>query len=267
MRIIRFLDENDEVYFGYNYHDGIATLLEGDLFGDLIDTGEKIQVKKILAPLQPQAILCIGLNYHQHAKEFKSQTPEYPALFMKNPAAIAHPEDPIVLPPSCMNPPEVDYEAELVIVIGKRAKDVSAANALDYVFGYTIGNDVSARNWQKDRCGGQWVRGKSFDTFCPLGPVVVTRDEIPDPQALQIKSILNGQVMQDGNTADMIFTVAGLIETLSSYTTLLPGTVILTGTPSGVGFARKPPVFLMPGDTIEMVIDNIGILRNSVISG
>ena len=160
----------------------------------------------------------------------------------------------------------MDYEAELAVIIGKAAKNVSAVNALDHVAGYTVANDVSARRWQKHAGGGQWVRGKSFDTFCPMGPVLVTTDEIEDPQTLQVKSILNNEIMQNANTSDMIFSVAKLIEYLSDSTTLLPGTVILTGTPSGVGFVRKPPVYLNAGDTIEIEIDRIGKLTNTVVA-
>jgi len=159
----------------------------------------------------------------------------------------------------------VDYEAELAVVIGRTARNVPQQEALDYVLGYTCANDVSARRWQKRGGGGQWVKGKSFDSFCPLGPVIVTSDEIGDPQALGLRSILNGSVMQDGNTSDMIFPVARLIHLLSQDTTLLPGTVILTGTPSGVGFTRTPPVFLAPGDEIVVEIENIGRLLNPVV--
>ena len=166
--------------------------------------------------------------------------------------------------PSCMEPPEVDYEVELAVVIGKTAKDVTAAEALGYVLGYTVANDVSARRWQGARGSGQWVRGKSFDTFCPLGPELVTADELVDPQNLRLTCVLNGQVMQDANTSDMIFPVTELISFLSTGTTLLPGTVILTGTPSGVGYTRKPPVFLMPGDTVDMTVEGIGTLSNPV---
>ena len=183
---------------------------------------------------------------------------------MKNPAALNHPNDPILLPPSCLDPLQVDLEVELAVIIGRAAKDVSAARALDYVLGYTIGNDVSARRWQKFGGGGQWVRGKSFDTFCPLGPELVTTDIIPDPQHLRLQCLLNGEIMQDGNTSDMIFSVAALIEYLSDSMTLLPGTVIMSGTPSGVGFARKPPVYLKPGDSLELKIDNLGTLCNPV---
>jgi 2-keto-4-pentenoate hydratase/2-oxohepta-3-ene-1,7-dioic acid hydratase in catechol pathway len=265
MRIIRFLDESGHTHLGHDYCDGRATLLEGDMFTFLQDTGERKKVFKLLAPLQPSAILCIGLNYLQHARETNAELPRYPVLFMKNPAALNHPGDPILLPPSCMEPLQVDFEVELAAVIGKRTKNVPAAKALDNVFGYTIGNDVSARLWQKHGGGGQWVRGKSFDTFCPLGPELVTADLVPDPQQLHLQCFLNGEVMQDANTSDMIFTVAELIEYLSNGMTLLPGTVILTGTPSGVGFARNPPVFLKPGDTLELRIENLGILRNPVV--
>lgn len=265
MRIIRFTDENDRVCYGHKYNDGTAVLLDSHLYNGLKTTGKKSKVKKLLAPVEPAAILCIGLNYHQHAKETGSELPKYPVLFMKNPAALNHPGDPIIISPLCMEPNQVDYEVELAVVIGKATKNVPADKALDYVLGYTIANDVSARRWQKNAGGGQWNLGKSFDTFCPLGPELVTTDEIPDPQTLQIKCILNGKVMQDANTSDMIFSVAKIIEFLSSIMTLLPGTVILTGTPSGVGFVRKPPVFLKPGDTVELKIDKIGILSNPVV--
>ena len=158
----------------------------------------------------------------------------------------------------------MDFEAELAVVIGTRARNVSTEDALQYVFGYTCANDVSARRWQKHGGGGQWIRGKSFDTFCPMGPLLVTADEITDPQDLAIRSELNGQTMQSSNTHDMIFSVAQLIAFISRDTTLLPGTVILTGTPEGVGFARKPPVYLADGDTIEVIIEGIGTLVNTV---
>lgn len=264
MRIIRFIDEAGQDRFGRDPENCNAMLLEGDLVTGLTPTNDIVKVEKLLAPLSPPAILCIGLNYHQHAQETGMEAPKYPVVFMKNPATIANPEDPILLPSACMQPPEVDYEAELAVVIGRAAKDVSTDEALDYVLGYTAANDVSARLWQGRRGSGQWVRGKSFDTFCPLGPELVTADEIPNPQKLNLTCELNGQVMQDGNTGDMIFSVAELISFLSTGTTLLPGTVILTGTPSGVGFTRKPPVYLMPGDTIKVFLEGIGTLSNSV---
>jgi 2-keto-4-pentenoate hydratase/2-oxohepta-3-ene-1,7-dioic acid hydratase in catechol pathway len=159
---------------------------------------------------------------------------------------------------------EVDYECELAVVIGKACKNVSKANALDYVLGYTCANDVSARDWQLKFGGGQWCRGKTFDTFAPLGPCLVLKDEIPDPNKLRIQTVLNGSVMQDWNTDDMIFDVPALIEFLSGDTTLLPGTVILTGTPHGIGAARKPPVFLKDGDVVTIEIEKIGSLTNPV---
>ena len=264
MHIVRFIDDRGQECLGYDYHNGKASRLTGDLFSGLKDKGESVSVKKILAPLVPSAILAIGLNYHHHAVETGLEIPKYPVLFMKNPASVTNPGDPILLHPSCMEPPEVDFELELAVVIGKAAKDVSVAEALDYVLGYTVANDVSARRWQGGRGSGQWVRGKSFDTFCPLGPELVTADELTDPQNLHMTCALDGRVMQDANTSDMIFPVAELISFLSTGTTLLPGTVILTGTPSGVGFTRKPPVFLMPGNTVDMTVEGIGTLSNPV---
>ena len=264
MRIIRFIDEAGQQCFGQDFKNGAATLLEGDVIAGLVETDRICKVKKLLAPVVPPAIFGIGLNYHQHAEETGMEAPKYPVVFMKNPTAIANPADPIVLHPSCMQPPEVDYEAELAVVIGKAAKDVSASEALDYVLGYTAANDVSARRWQGRRGAGQWVRGKSFDTFCPLGPELVTADQLQDPQNIRVTCKLNGQMMQDANTGDMIFPVAELISFLSTGATLLPGTVILTGTPSGVGFTRKPPVFLMPGDTVDVTLEGIGTLSNPV---
>ena len=189
--------------------------------------------------------------------------PQHPVLFIKNPAAVQNPGDPILLP-SVLKSDSVDYECELAVVIGKAARNVSKADALDYVLGYTCANDVSARDWQKNGGGGQWCRGKTFDTFCPLGPVLVTTDEIPNPNALGIKTILNGEAVQDWNTNDMIFDVPTLIEFLSSDTTLLPGTVIITGTPQGVGMARKPPLWMKAGDTVTIEIEGIGSLTNPV---
>jgi len=264
MRIIRFIDEAGQPRFGKDFANGEAMLLDGDLITGLAETDKISSVKKLLAPVVPPAIFGIGLNYHQHAHETGLEVPKYPVVFMKNPASLANPEDPIFLHPTCMQPPEVDYEAELAVVIGQAARDVVTAEALDCVLGYTAANDVSARRWQGRRGAGQWVRGKSFDTFCPLGPELVTADELQDPQNLRLTCELNGQVMQEGNTADMIFPVAEIISFLSSGTTLLPGTVILTGTPSGVGFTRKPPVYLMPGDTVKVILEGIGTLSNRV---
>jgi 2-keto-4-pentenoate hydratase/2-oxohepta-3-ene-1,7-dioic acid hydratase in catechol pathway len=182
---------------------------------------------------------------------------------MKLPGAIQHPGAPIRLPVHQAST-RVDYEAELAIVLGRECRDATRENALDFVLGYTCANDVSARDWQRDFGGGQWNHAKSFDTFCPLGPVIVTKDELPRPNNLRIRSILNSQVMQDSTTADMIFDVPAIIAFLSADKTLPAGTLILTGTPEGVGFARKPPVWLRPGDTISVEIEGIGTLSNPV---
>ena len=267
MKIIRFLDEQDQICFGRVFEDGRVTLMEGQLLDELRDTGKPADVKKLLAPLKPAAILCIGLNYHQHAVETGFELPKYPALFFKNPASLNHPGDPIVLPASCIDPPQVDYEAELAVVIGKAVKNVPVAEALNHVKGYTLANDVSARRWQKHAGAGQFARSKSFDTFCPLGPALVTPEDIPDPQQLDLECRLNGETLQKADTSDMIFTVAEIVAYLSTDMTLIPGSVILTGTPSGVGYTRKPRVFFKPGDTVEVVSRQIGVLGNPVVAG
>jgi 2-keto-4-pentenoate hydratase/2-oxohepta-3-ene-1,7-dioic acid hydratase in catechol pathway len=264
MRIIRFLDEGSQVRLGRQHDDGRATLLEGGLFRKLTDTGRAANVKKLLAPLEPAAILCIGLNYKKHAEEGGKPVPKHPVVFMKMPWSVQNPGDPIVLPRR-LRSDKVDYECELAVVIGRECTNATKANALDYVFGYTCGNDVSARDWQAEWGGGQWCRGKMFDTFCPLGPCLVTADEIPNPNGLAIKTVLNGQTMQDWTTEDMIFDVRTLIEFLSGSTTLRPGTVIMTGTPHGVGFARQPPVWLKAGDEVTVEIEKIGRLTNPVV--
>ena len=266
MKLGRFIDGKGNIHWGREQADGAVTLAEGSIETGFSDTGSPLPVTKRLAPVMPAAILAIGLNYRQHAAETGAAIPDSPVLFMKNPAALCHPEDPIALPPCCMRPPQVDSEVELAVVIGQAARNVSAERALDFVLGYTVGNDVSARRWQKTGSGGQWVRGKSFDTFCPLGPVIVTTDDLPDPADLGLTSMLNGDTMQTGRTSDMIFPVPELIARLSEGMTLLPGTVLLTGTPPGVGVARTPPVFLQDGDLLEMTIERIGTLRNPVLA-
>jgi 2-keto-4-pentenoate hydratase/2-oxohepta-3-ene-1,7-dioic acid hydratase in catechol pathway len=262
MRIIRHLSPQGPAYAALQ-SDNTAHEIAGDIFGDFQVTGRMITPGKRLAPLDPVYLPCIGLNYKQHAAESNMPEPKQPVLFVKNPASVQHPGDAIELPAKL--PSElVDYECELAVVIGRRCKNVSRKDALSYVLGYTCANDVSARDWQLSHGGGQWCQGKSFDTFCPLGPVLVTPDEIPNPNALRIRTLLNGETMQDSNTADMIFDVPALIEFLSAGKTLLPGTVILTGTPQGVGFARKPPVRLKVGDIVAIDIENVGTLTNFV---
>ena len=263
MKIIRCLDSQGKIVHAAQLADGTAVKLAGDLFNSFHVTTEKVAVKKLLAPVQPTSIICIGLNYRKHAEETGAKFPEYPVVFFKGINTLQNPGEAIQIP-THLRSDEVDYECELAVVIGRACKNVSRQNALDYVLGYTCCNDVSARDWQIKRGGGQWCRGKSFDTFSPLGPVLVTRDEIPDPNALKIRTVLNGQLMQDWNTNDMIFNVATLIEFLSGSTTLLPGTVILTGTPHGVGMAQKPPRWLKAGDHVTIEIEKIGALQNSV---
>lgn len=263
MKIIRYQNPSGEIHYGARQTSGEIFRINGDIFSEYQATNERAQVSKILAPIVPAAILCIGLNYKKHATETNAPIPQFPVLFMKNPGALQNPEDPILIP-THLRSDEVDHECELAVVIGRKCKNVSKADALNYVLGYTCGNDVSARDWQKKFSGGQWSRGKSFDTFAPLGPCLVTRDEIPDPNALRIRTFVNGETMQDCNTSDMIFDVPALIEFLSGSTTLLPGTVILTGTPHGVGMASKPPRWLKPGDSVTIEIEKIGKLTNPV---
>jgi 2-keto-4-pentenoate hydratase/2-oxohepta-3-ene-1,7-dioic acid hydratase in catechol pathway len=264
MKIIRYQSPTGEIEYAQEHADGSATKLRGTLFDGLTPTGEVAPIARVLAPLTPTAILCIGLNYRQHAAETNAPLPQYPVLFVKNPASVQHPGQPIVLP-RWMASSKVDYECELAVVIGKRAKNVPRERALEYVLGYTCANDVSARDWQKEGGGTQWCRGKSFDTFAPLGPCLVTPDEIPNPNALRIRTMVNGETLQDCSTSDMIFDIPTLIEFLSGSTTLVRGTVILTGTPHGVGMARTPPRWLTAGDNVTIDIEGIGALTNPVI--
>lgn len=263
MKIIRYQSPTGEIAYAQQQADGTTTKLRGELFAGFTATNEPATVAKLLAPLEPRAILCIGLNYRQHAAETNAPLPQFPVLFVKNPASVQNPGDPIELPRT-LRSDRVDFECELAVVIGRPARNVSRAQALDYVLGYTCANDVSARDWQKEGGGTQWCRGKSFDTFAPLGPCVVTTDELPNPNALAIRTIVSGETLQDCSTSDMIFDVPTIIEFLSASTTLLPGTVILTGTPHGVGMARTPPRFLLPGDTVTIEIEGIGALTNPV---
>lgn len=263
MRIIRYLDPARQVHWAVQQPDGSAQEIEGDLFGQFSVTERRAVVAKLLAPVAPSNLLCIGLNYRRHAEESKAPIPQYPVLFMKATNAVQHPGDPILLP-RFLRSDQVDYECELAVVIGRTCKNVARERALDYVLGYTCANDVSARDWQIQRGGSQWCRGKTFDTFAPLGPCLVTPEDIPDPNALAIRLSINGETLQDWNTNDMIFSVPSLIEFLSASTTLLPGTVILTGTPHGVGFARRPPRWLRPGDRVTVEIEKIGSLTNPV---
>lgn len=292
MKIVRYVGQDDEVHYAAQKTDGSFRFVAGDIFrkyevtdtpvvaSKLLDgsfrysegevshkynaTESPFVAKKLLAPVAPSQILCIGLNYRQHAAETNSRIPERPVLFVKGINAVQDPgafiEIPQFLPSS-----EVDYECELAVVIGRACKNVRPEHALDYVLGYTCCNDVSARDHQLKLGGGQWCRGKFFDTFAPLGPCLVTPDEIRNPNNLRIRTVLNGAVVQDSNTSDMIFDVRTLVSYLSGSTTLVPGTVILTGTPQGVGMAEKPhPRWLRPDDEVTIDIESIGRLTNFV---
>ena len=265
MRIIRYLAEDGTVRFAAEKAPGSFFDISGTIFGDFEVTGHQSKVAKVLVPVEPPTILCIGHNYRKHVEETGAKMPQYPVLFLKSLGTVQNPGDPIVLP-TRLRSDEVDYECELAVVIGRKCKNVRKSEALDVVLGYTAGNDVSARDWQRRFGGGQFCKGKSFDTFAPLGPVLVTKEDIPDPNALQIATRVNGKTRQSSNTADMIFDVRTLIEFLSGGTTLYPGTVILTGTPSGVGMAMDPPQYLAPGDVVEIEIEKIGVLRNPVVA-
>ena len=260
-RIARIrLEDGSERYALVRADDSFG-LLKGGPFGEWEETTVVVGTRqaKLLPPVSPPNVIAIGLNYRGHAQESGMALPERPVIFIKATTSVIGPGESIVLPK--VAPGEVDYECELAIVIGKRASRVSETEALDYVLGYTCSNDVSARDCQI-RLDRQWARAKSFDTFAPLGPWIETE---LDPDAANIRTRLNGQVMQDSNTSDLIFSCRELISHISHSMTLLPGTVIMTGTPSGVGFARKPPVFLRAGDVVEIEIDGIGVLRNPVI--
>ena len=222
------------------------------------------QPTRILPPIPaPQKILCVGLNYRAHAEETGQTIPEEPLIFSKlNSTLIGHGAE-IVLPPVS---DQVDFEAELVVVFGKRGRNIPAGQALQYVARYCCGNDVSARDWQKGKPGRQWLLGKSFDTFAPLGPWMVPAEAVPDPANLTIECRVNGEIMQHSNTRDLIFPLEQLICYISSVCTLEVGDLLFTGTPPGVGVARQPPKFLGPGDRVEVEIERIGTLANSVVA-
>ena len=266
MIIIRYEDENGVCSYAGAGEDHEFQRISGDIFGDFELTDERAQIAKQLAPIEPVSILAIGLNYRRHAEESGMPIPEYPVLFVKAANALQNPGDPIVLP-SHGKSREVDYECELAVVIGRECRNVSREEALDRVLGYTCGNDVSARDWQLKWGGGQWCKGKSFDTFAPLGPCLVTPEDLPDPGNLRIRTILNGATVQDSNTRDMVFDVPTLISFLSEDATLSPGTVIMTGTPQGVGMAQKPPRWLVEGDRVTVIVEKIGALSNPVVQG
>ncbi len=209
----------------------------------------------------PAKIICVGLNYADHAREGGREPPPEPVIFNKFPSAVLADGQTVVLPSISR---KVDYEAELVAVIGRGGRGIARSDALGHVAAYCCGNDISARDWQLEKPGGQWLLGKTFDTFAPFGPCLVTADEVPDPHSLRIRSRINGQTMQDSNTSQLIFPVDELIAYVSAVCTLSPGDLLFTGTPPGVGFARDPAVFLQPGDVVEVEIDGLGVLSNPV---
>ncbi|MDO9528294.1 MAG: fumarylacetoacetate hydrolase family protein, partial [Syntrophales bacterium] len=250
MKIVRFRSPSGEVLSGAFDPDlpDRATVIDGDIFGEIALSSRVERIETLLPPVSPPNIIALGLNYGKHAEETEIREPESPVMFLKATTSIIGHGAPIVLPAA--GPNEVDYEAELAVIIGKKAKNVSRAEALNYVLGYTCANDVSARDWQALKQKKQWARGKSFDTFCPIGPYLVTKNEVKNADRLRIRAMLNGEIMQDSNTSDMIFDISAIISDISRSLTLLPGTVVLTGTPEGVGFTRIPPVFLKEGDNV-----------------
>jgi 2-keto-4-pentenoate hydratase/2-oxohepta-3-ene-1,7-dioic acid hydratase in catechol pathway len=265
MKIYRVLDARHQTRMATS-DDGVHFFaLSGDIScREFRITNERIDVHTVLAPVDPPTVYAIGLNYRKHAEETGAKIPEKPIVFMKSRTAVQRPGGPIVLPRH-LRSDQVDYECELAVIIGYECKNVPRSEAMNYVLGYTIANDVSARDWQKQWGGSQWCRGKTFDTFCPLGPALVTPSAIKNPNELALCTRVNGVTLQESNTRDMIFPVDQLIEFLSGSTTLEPGTVILTGTPEGVGMGRTPPIYLKAGDVVEVEIEGIGVLRNPVI--
>jgi 2-keto-4-pentenoate hydratase/2-oxohepta-3-ene-1,7-dioic acid hydratase in catechol pathway len=253
-----FRDVHDVIAGGADAMDRVVRWLQGPPFTEFYDAS----TMKVMAPIQrPGKIICIGLNYRDHAEEAKMPIPETPTVFAKWANTVTGHMHPIVLPKNSVKP---DYEAELAVVIGRRGRHIAESDWRDHVFGYTILNDVSARDFQM--ATSQWTIGKTFDTFAPMGPWIVTADEIEDPGALKISLTLNGEVMQDSSTSNLIFGIPRLIAYLSSVMTLDPGDIISTGTPAGVGFARKPPRWLRAGDTVSVKVEGIGELVNPVIA-
>jgi 2-keto-4-pentenoate hydratase/2-oxohepta-3-ene-1,7-dioic acid hydratase in catechol pathway len=264
VRVARFQDDAGVVCTGIAHADGSVTYANGSIFdGSLQDTGRAAKVSQLLAPVQPPVVMCIGLNYRKHADELKLPYPKNPVVFLKPPNTVCGPGVPIVKPRITE---KMDYEVELAVVIGKPCKDVSVDEALHYIAGYTCANDISTRDWQKvpELSGGQWTRSKIFDNFCPLGPVLVTADEIPDPNKLRVQTFVNGEKMQDSSTTDLIFNIQQVVSFCSIGTTLAPGTVIITGTPAGVAEGRSPQPWLKPGDHCVVEIEKIGRLENSI---
>jgi 2-keto-4-pentenoate hydratase/2-oxohepta-3-ene-1,7-dioic acid hydratase in catechol pathway len=260
MEIVRFLDAHGHERLGCALHESSAELVAGPPLGPWEPTGRRARVARLLAPVAPVNIYGVGLNYRGHARRIGADLPERPPVFMKPTSTVVGPGAPIRIPAIGPERAEVDYECELAVVIGRPARDVPATEAIACVLGYTVANDVTARAWARI----SQTRGKGFDSFCPIGPVLVTADQIPDPQVLALRTTLNGEVVQDASTADMIFPVAEIVSYLSRDTTLLPGTLILTGTPPGSGVTHTPPRFLEDGDEVRCEVLGVGTLANPV---
>ncbi len=251
----------DDTIYGLAWSDSIMSLIQRGLTPNRNGEYYPLDAVTLKAPLRPGKIIAIGRNYAEHAAETGNEPPPAPLIFSIFPSAVIGPGETITWHSSIAK--EVDWEVELAVIIGRRARHVSEENALNHVFGYTIGNDISARDLQL-RIDGQWTRGKSLDTFCPLGPCIVTRNDIPDPQNLQLQMYVNDELMQDGHTSDMIFGVKYLIAYCSRMFTLNPGDIIMTGTPPGVGEGMTPKRYLADGDVVTAIIEGIGELRNPV---
>lgn len=266
MKLVTFKKLDDSLSVGEMRGDSLYSLGTSMSMQEIAENGlpasdESFKVMKhkgIQAPVQPSKIFCVGRNYAKHAAELSNAVPTNPLIFSKYPTCVIATDENVQWHTDITQ--KVDWEGELAVVIGKKAKNISEDEAYDYIFGYTIANDISARDLQDSE--SQWVRAKAQDTFCPLGPVIVTADEITDPHSLQVVTKVNGETMQDGQTSDMIFKIPFLVAYLSRTFTLLPGDLILTGTPSGVGKAMKPPRFLADGDEVTVTIDGIGTLSN-----
>ena len=252
-----FIKDYDESFFEQNGLQKLAGIVNEEKL-PLVEDGQRIG-----SPIaRPSQILCIGLNYAKHAKETGAAIPTEPILFMKSTSSLTGPFDNIIIP---KNSEKTDWEVELGVVIGKKASYVSEEEAMDYVAGYVLHNDVSERAFQLER-GGTWDKGKGCDSFAPLGPWLVTKDEIPNPHELRLWLSLNGKMMQDSNTDDLIFNIAQLISYSSEFMTLLPGDVISTGTPAGVGLGFSPNIYLKPGDVVELGIDGLGSSKQTAIA-
>jgi len=273
-RFIRFSDESGSILYGEPSASDITKKLEGisvpvlsgDPFTGLKKSGKSATVKKLLSPIESTPIIqCIGLNYAQHAKEANLTPPTYPVVFVKPADALTGPYDDVSIHPEAQS--QLDYEGELTVIIAKDGKNIPASSALDYVLGYTVGNDVSARNFQIPATisGGQFGYAKSFDAFAPIGPAVTLPSAIPDPQKLTYTTKVNGEERQKTGTDDMIWSVKQIIEHLSRGTTLRKGTVIMTGTPSGVGLFMEPKGFLKDGDVVEITVEGVGSIANKVV--